>query len=500
MYRPTRSGSYGFTLWLYYSNESQDSSTSIRVCCFPFVNELEIKIAADTYLTQSQVVIVGISADSKNKGKIVVDINLLPLGEQVDSLTAELTYNKFWRKIFSLDEDLFGDYVVDSSTSIRVCCHFVNELEIKIAADTYLTQSQVVIVGVSADSENKGKIVVDINLLPLGEQVDSLTAELTYNKFWRKIFSLDEDLFGDYDVDSSTSIRVCCFPFVNELEIKIAADTYLTQSQVVIVGVSADSENKGKIVVDINLLPLGEQVDSLTAELTYNKFWRKRFSLDEDLFGDYDVDSSTSIRVCCFPFVNELEIKIAADTYLTQSQVVIVGVSADSENKGKIVIDINLLPLGEQVDCLTAELTYNKFWRKRFYLDEDLFGDYDVLGDVRKLWNDYYESLSEDYNLDCTSVERVQNMMISLESFGYREIQEECSIVVQNEDILARHSLNTGQKAAYDTIIRHVDDESSVDGLAGIGKHYCIKLCLPLLFRMVLLYLPLLRQELRQKT
>ncbi|PWA84052.1 Concanavalin A-like lectin/glucanase, subgroup [Artemisia annua] len=113
MYRTTCSGSYGFTLWLYYSNESQDSSTSIRVCCFPFVNELEIKIAADTYLTQSQVVIVSVSADSENKGKIVVDINLLPLGEQVDSLTAELTYNKFWRKRFSLDEDLFGDYDVD---------------------------------------------------------------------------------------------------------------------------------------------------------------------------------------------------------------------------------------------------------------------------------------------------------------------------------------------------------------------------------------------------
>ena len=109
-------------------------------------------------------------------------------------------------------------------------------------------------------------------------------------------------------------------------------------------------------------------------------------------------------------------------------------------------------------------------------------------GDVRKLWNDYYESLSEDYNLDCASVERVQNMVlknissilqsmgktlsifdlpnipayVSLE-FGYRVVQEECSIVVQDEDILARPSLNTDQKAAYDTIMRHVDDESSVD-------------------------------------
>nr|GEY46946.1 receptor-like serine/threonine-protein kinase ALE2 isoform X2 [Tanacetum cinerariifolium] len=54
------------------------------------------------------------------------------------------------------------------------------------------------------------------------------------------------------------------FPFVNELKIELAAGTYLTQRQVVIVGASAD-------------------------KLTYNRFWRKRFSLDEDLFGDYDV-------------------------------------------------------------------------------------------------------------------------------------------------------------------------------------------------------------------
>ncbi|GKA57440.1 receptor-like serine/threonine-protein kinase ALE2 isoform X2 [Tanacetum coccineum] len=79
------------------------------------------------------------------------------------------------------------------------------------------------------------------------------------------------------------------FPFVNELEIEIAAGTYLTQRQVVIVGASADSENKGRTVVDVNLLPLQERFDNLTAELTYNRFWRKRFSLDEDLFGDYDV-------------------------------------------------------------------------------------------------------------------------------------------------------------------------------------------------------------------
>ncbi|GKE08619.1 hypothetical protein Tco_1412170, partial [Tanacetum coccineum] len=103
-----------------------------------------------------------------------------------------------------------------------------------------------------------------------------------------------------------------------------------------------------------------------------------------------------------------------------------------------------------------------------------------------ELWDDHYESLSKDYSLDCASVERVQNMVLTdissiLKSmgrslsdfdlpnitadvrsyaFGCREVHEECSIVVQEEDILARHSINTDQKNAYDTIMRHVDADS----------------------------------------
>ncbi|PWA49074.1 hypothetical protein CTI12_AA485010 [Artemisia annua] len=34
-------------------------------------------------------------------------------------------------------------------------------------------------------------------------------------------------------------------------------------------------------------------------------------------------------------------------------------------------------------------------------------------GDGHKLWNDHYESLSEDYILDCASVKRVQNMVLT---------------------------------------------------------------------------------------
>nr|GEV57667.1 hypothetical protein [Tanacetum cinerariifolium] len=106
--------------------------------------------------------------------------------------------------------------------------------------------------------------------------------------------------------------------------------------------------------------------------------------------------------------------------------------------------------------------------------------------DVRKLWDDHYESLSEDYTINCASVERVQNMILTdistiLQSigrsisdfdlpnitadvrpyaFGCRKVHEECSIVVQEEDILARNSLNTDKKNAYDTIMEHVDADS----------------------------------------
>ncbi|KAK1428449.1 hypothetical protein QVD17_17283 [Tagetes erecta] len=79
------------------------------------------------------------------------------------------------------------------------------------------------------------------------------------------------------------------FPVVNELEIEIAIGTYLTQSQVVITGASADSENQERTAVDVNLVPLGEKFDNLTAKLTYERFWHKKLSLNRTLFGDYEV-------------------------------------------------------------------------------------------------------------------------------------------------------------------------------------------------------------------
>ncbi|KAK9057408.1 hypothetical protein SSX86_022243 [Deinandra increscens subsp. villosa] len=79
------------------------------------------------------------------------------------------------------------------------------------------------------------------------------------------------------------------FPVVNELEIEIATGTYLTQSQVVITGASADNGNQERTTIDVNLVPLGEKFDNFTAKLTYERFWHKKLSLNRTLFGDYEV-------------------------------------------------------------------------------------------------------------------------------------------------------------------------------------------------------------------
>ncbi|XP_027350742.1 receptor-like serine/threonine-protein kinase ALE2 isoform X1 [Abrus precatorius] len=79
------------------------------------------------------------------------------------------------------------------------------------------------------------------------------------------------------------------FPVMTELENEIALGTYLEQSQVKIMGASADSQNQGRTIVDINLVPLGEKFDNTTAALTYERFWHKKVPLNRSLFGDYAV-------------------------------------------------------------------------------------------------------------------------------------------------------------------------------------------------------------------
>ncbi|KAJ4832300.1 Receptor-like serine/threonine-protein kinase ale2 [Turnera subulata] len=81
------------------------------------------------------------------------------------------------------------------------------------------------------------------------------------------------------------------FPVMNELEIEVAVGTYLEQSQVKIMGATADSQDQGKTVVDINLVPLGEKFDNTTAVLTADRFWHKKVLLNATLFGVYEVIS-----------------------------------------------------------------------------------------------------------------------------------------------------------------------------------------------------------------
>ncbi|KAL4583062.1 hypothetical protein LXL04_007626 [Taraxacum kok-saghyz] len=126
-------------------------------------------------------------------------------------------------------------------------------------------------------------------------------------------------------------------------------------------------------------------------------------------------------------------------------------------------------------------------------------------GDVRKLWDEHYNSLSEDYSRQCQSYERVKTMVlvdigvflqsmgkhlgefdlpllnttINLESGGYRKVQEEYTIVVEDEHVRAKDSLNSDQKVAYDEIMRHVDCNLSgvffIDGPGGTGKTFLYK-------------------------
>lgn len=79
------------------------------------------------------------------------------------------------------------------------------------------------------------------------------------------------------------------FPRTAELEMEIAAGTFLKQSQVRIMGASPSLQNAEKTTVTVDLVPLGEKFDNMTAFLTYERFWQKKVSINMTIFGDYDV-------------------------------------------------------------------------------------------------------------------------------------------------------------------------------------------------------------------
>ncbi|GKB43391.1 ATP-dependent DNA helicase PIF1-like protein [Tanacetum coccineum] len=123
-------------------------------------------------------------------------------------------------------------------------------------------------------------------------------------------------------------------------------------------------------------------------------------------------------------------------------------------------------------------------------------------GDVRKLWDDHYEGLFEDYRYRVCNAAQVRNKVlhdirvflrslgkdlsdfditelntkVDSDSFNVREVEDEYAVVVDEEHLCARYCLNADQKAAYDEIIRYVNNNDSgvffIDGSGGTGKTY----------------------------
>ncbi|GKF13607.1 ATP-dependent DNA helicase PIF1-like protein, partial [Tanacetum coccineum] len=71
------------------------------------------------------------------------------------------------------------------------------------------------------------------------------------------------------------------------------------------------------------------------------------------------------------------------------------------------------------------------------------------------------------------------NIDANLESGVVRELQEEYSIVMEEEHLVASNSLNSDQRDAYDEILRHVDNDIPgvffIDGPGGTGKMFLYK-------------------------
>nr|GEU87304.1 hypothetical protein [Tanacetum cinerariifolium] len=68
---------------------------------------------------------------------------------------------------------------------------------------------------------------------------------------------------------------------------------------------------------------------------------------------------------------------------------------------------------------------------------------------------------------------------LNMQSGGFREMEEEYSIIVEEEHLRARKALNPDQQAAYNEIMKHVDGHSPgvffIDGPGGTRKTYIYK-------------------------
>ncbi|XP_038970902.1 receptor-like serine/threonine-protein kinase ALE2 isoform X2 [Phoenix dactylifera] len=78
-------------------------------------------------------------------------------------------------------------------------------------------------------------------------------------------------------------------PQSQELEVEVAAGTFLKQSQVKIMAALGSSQDQQKTRVTIYLVPLGENFDHMTALLIYERFWQKKVPINMPIFGNYEV-------------------------------------------------------------------------------------------------------------------------------------------------------------------------------------------------------------------
>nr|XP_051196959.1 uncharacterized protein LOC127310315 [Lolium perenne] len=151
-------------------------------------------------------------------------------------------------------------------------------------------------------------------------------------------------------------------------------------------------------------------------------------------------------------------------------------------------------------DCMTeAELFRMPSSLRRLFATILVFCE---PSDVRGLWNNHLEAISEDYSRNCKCKHTVEQMVLKhirdiLQSMGKeiqsfplpeideqhdttddvpREMTEELSIEVNVEDRSLHGSLNKEQRAAYDEILATIDSQRGgiffVDGPGGTGKTF----------------------------
>lgn len=101
------------------------------------------------------------------------------------------------------------------------------------------------------------------------------------------------------------------FMRIAELEVEVAAGTFLKQSQVKIMAAIPSIQDDQKTRVTIYLVPLREQFDGYTASLISDRFWNNKIQINSSIFGDYEVINVTypgktyTMNICflSLPFV-----------------------------------------------------------------------------------------------------------------------------------------------------------------------------------------------------